>query len=213
MWKEIPGYEGYYEVDEHGNVRSVERIIERSDGRRSSRKSRIKKQTADKDGYMTVHLSKDGKNRRVKVHRLVAILFVEGYAEGLEVNHKDYDRTNNDYKNLEWATHTDNVNYSVRAGRFKDRSARQNRAVKSGRGTDRDRRKFGADNGMSIPVQICLPNGSVFSFSCIRDCAKFLISSNYIESRSVSGAENMLRRAMNADKRYYSMTVLPQPSQ
>lgn len=49
----------------------------------------------------------------VSVHRYVAHAWVNGYFKGAEVNHKDFDRTNNNAENLEWVSHSDNIQYSV----------------------------------------------------------------------------------------------------
>lgn len=49
----------------------------------------------------------------VPVHLYVAHGWVEGYFEGAEVNHKDFDRNNFNADNLEWVTHSNNVKYSV----------------------------------------------------------------------------------------------------
>lgn len=73
------------------------------------------------DGYFVVGLNKGKKENgwdnygSVFVHRLVLCAFVDErfYADGWEVNHKDYNRQNNNLENLEWITHGDNVRYSV----------------------------------------------------------------------------------------------------
>lgn len=77
------------------------------------------------DGYREVYLrgkeiNKNGNIMRskVKVHRIVAELFIPKPKrdEILEVNHKDCDRMNCNYMNLEWMTHLENVRYSVKCG-------------------------------------------------------------------------------------------------
>ena len=75
------------------------------------------KQRESSDGYMVVTI---GKNNRglVKVHTIIAKLFVDGYKDGYEVNHKDFNRKNNSYDNLEWVSHQENVRLSVDAGHW-----------------------------------------------------------------------------------------------
>lgn len=77
------------------------------------------------DGYREVELNGNGKNKngnriryRVKVHTIVANLFVPKPTskEKLEVNHKDCDRMNCHYTNLEWVTHLENIRYSIKCG-------------------------------------------------------------------------------------------------
>ena len=77
MWKSVNGYEGYYEVNEFGVVRSLDRYIERSDGTVQLRKAREMTQWENRDGYLTVKLSRDGVSQRIPVHRLVGMAFVD----------------------------------------------------------------------------------------------------------------------------------------
>lgn len=69
----------------------------------------------------TTYLSKDGYpcfGGGIPVHLYVAHGWVDGYFDGAEVNHKDFDRTNYNADNLEWTTHVDNVHYSSEANRY-----------------------------------------------------------------------------------------------
>lgn len=64
----------------------------------------------------TIHYNPDGYpcfGMGIPVHLFVAHAWVDGYKEGLEVNHKDFDRNNFHADNLEWVTHGDNVKYSA----------------------------------------------------------------------------------------------------
>lgn len=72
------------------------------------------KQRLNDDGYYIVTLGKLEEGRSsFFVARLVGMLFVDGYEEGKEINHKDFCRTNNYYKNLEWITHKENIDYTL----------------------------------------------------------------------------------------------------
>jgi hypothetical protein len=77
------------------------------------------KQRLNLDGYLEVTMGRE-KGRRItkRVHRLVAELFVPNPNNLPEVNHKDYNRSNPRYDNLEWISHSDNIKYSSKAGRF-----------------------------------------------------------------------------------------------
>lgn len=78
------------------------------------------KQRLNRDGYLMVTLGREkGKRTAFPVHRLVALLFVPNPNGYPEVNHKDYNRANPRYDNLEWVTHKDNVTYSSCEGRYK----------------------------------------------------------------------------------------------
>lgn len=71
-----------------------------------------KKLRKDKDGYLTVSLYKNNKETNCKVHRLVGTYFVDGYFEGAIINHKDENKSNNNYWNLEWCTVEYNNKYN-----------------------------------------------------------------------------------------------------
>ena len=77
------------------------------------------KQRINKDGYLEVTLGRaNGKRTTFRVHRLVALLFVPNPNDYEEVNHKDYNRANPRYDNLEWVTHEQNVKYSSNNGKY-----------------------------------------------------------------------------------------------
>jgi NUMOD4 motif/HNH endonuclease len=103
IWKDIKGFEGYYQVSRFGEVKSLDRVIDKE----HHYFQRILKKLVSKE-YYSVALCKDGKVIRNSVHVLVAKAFVPGYAPGLEVNHKDGNKKNNYYKNLEWITKSGN---------------------------------------------------------------------------------------------------------
>ena len=105
-WKPIKEYEESYEVSSFGNIRSLDRTIVYGDkrGNYHNRKGQILKPTLS-NGYETVSLS----GKTFTVHYLVAKHFVTGYKEGYVVNHIDYNKNNNFYKNLEWVTQSDNI--------------------------------------------------------------------------------------------------------
>ena len=73
-------------------------------------------QRNNKDGYMQITVGKTGNRSQYRVHRMVAEAFIPNPDNLPEVNHKDNDRTNNCVDNLEWCTHTYNVQYSIDSG-------------------------------------------------------------------------------------------------
>lgn len=97
-WKPITGYQGFYEVSDHGRVARVDK----------GERHEIKVQINAKNGYCYAHLSKNGKVKAFRVHRLVAEHFVEKREGAEDVNHKDGNKTNNMYSNLEWVTPSEN---------------------------------------------------------------------------------------------------------
>lgn len=101
-WRDIPSYEGKYQVSNLGNVRAL-----------NYHRQKITKLIIahkDKNGYLRVGLYRNGKIKNYQVHRLVMSAFVE--KSNLTVNHKDEDKQNNKLDNLEYMTNKENVRYS-----------------------------------------------------------------------------------------------------
>lgn len=115
IWKDIVGYEGFYQVSSHGQVRSLDRIVP-SKGSVRKVKGQLLAQTTDRDGYKHLRLRKYGLEKSFFVHRLVAIAFIRNRkpADNNQINHKDEVKNNNHYSNLEWCTAEYNVNYGTR---------------------------------------------------------------------------------------------------
>ena len=106
-WKELPGYEGLYEVSDTGLVKSL-------------RSNKILSQR-QWDNYLVVRLQRvDGTITTKGVHRLVMETFcpLEDYTN-MTVNHIDHDKINNQLNNLEWMTNADNIRESFQAGLHK----------------------------------------------------------------------------------------------
>jgi hypothetical protein len=104
MIKDVLGYEGLYTIDDKGQVYS------------NYKGGRTLKKVLDPDGYETVCLHKDGKQRNQRVHRLVAKAFIGDNDSSMSVNHKDGNKLNNAVDNLEWMTFADNNKHAYKNG-------------------------------------------------------------------------------------------------
>jgi len=118
FWKDIPTYEGYYQASSLGRIRSLSRDTTRSNGRPFKITGRVLKPALNKDGYYKCALCVNKKLKSYRVHRLIAMAFHKSdyRQEGLEVNHIDGDKTNNELTNLELITHSENVQHSFDNG-------------------------------------------------------------------------------------------------
>jgi hypothetical protein len=103
VWKDIKGYEKRYQVSNLGNVRKIWKT-----------KITICNPSCDSNGYKQIVLTKNGKRKSYKVHRLVAMEFIPNPNNDKEINHKDENKQNNFVENLEWCTHLYNSNYGTR---------------------------------------------------------------------------------------------------
>lgn len=110
IWKDIPGYEGYYQVSNIGNVKS----LERKDKLGRKVRSKIITPIVTSKGYLEVGLYKDGNRHIFKIHRLVGLAFIPTVKDKNEINHIDENKQNNMVDNLEWCNRSENVNHGNR---------------------------------------------------------------------------------------------------
>lgn len=113
IWKEIPNY-SKYQVSNTGKIKSKSRSWVCSRGHSITRKEKILKGSYDKDKYVKVSLVNDNnKIKRLSVHRIVAMVFLEDYNEKLQVNHIDGNKENNSSNNLEMVTSKENIHHAI----------------------------------------------------------------------------------------------------
>lgn len=113
-WKDIPGYEGRYQISSHGRVKSLSRpVCVKKDKQCRIIEEKIMVLHENLSGYKVVWLRFPGTHRKFFVHRLVAIAFLENPDGKETVNHKNKDRTCNTIDNLEWMTFNENQYHRV----------------------------------------------------------------------------------------------------
>jgi hypothetical protein len=112
IWKDIKGYEGLYQISNHGRVKSLDRFIIDKNGVSKFKKGCVLKQGSYSNGYKFVQLRPIITQHNWSVHRLVAIHFIDNPLNKQCINHKDCNRTNNHVDNLEWCTHSENTLHS-----------------------------------------------------------------------------------------------------
>lgn len=108
IWKFIPGYEDMYMVSNFGNVKSVDRKVKHNFGGYAIKKGLLLKKIKDKDGYLFVNLKKNQKGVKYRIHRLVCVCFIENTENKPQVNHINGIKNDNNLKNLEWCTLSEN---------------------------------------------------------------------------------------------------------
>lgn len=116
IWKPVVGYEGLYEVSNHGNVRSLDRFVKTE---KIPRKGKILTPRVDVkgNGYRYTNLSRNGKGMKVSVHVLVLEAFVGIRPSKLHhARHKDGNPENPRLDNLEWGTVAENMQDKLKHG-------------------------------------------------------------------------------------------------
>ena len=118
-WRDIVGYEGYYQISNKGRVKSFHY------GRSYFLKTKINSR-----GYEGVVLSRKGVEKNFSIHVLVAEAFIPNPENKRTVNHKDADKLNNCVENLEWATHRENAIHAWQNGLYSLRKGIENPLAK-----------------------------------------------------------------------------------
>ena len=116
VFTDIRDYEGYYQVSNYGNVRSLDRVIKEKTGKTQTLKGRILKQRINPGGYHYIELGKNGTKATFAVHQLVAQAFIPNPDSKPTVNHIDGNKLNNSVANLEWSTYSENLKHAYKTG-------------------------------------------------------------------------------------------------
>lgn len=114
-WRDIPGYEGLYQVSNFGRVKKLDTYLADKNGRRCHRKGCVlkpniwKQKTRLSTNRVAVDLYKNGKRKTFRIHRLVALAFIPNPENKPDINHRDGNGENNRTDNLEWVTKNENM--------------------------------------------------------------------------------------------------------
>ena len=106
IWKDIKNYEGFYQVSNKGNVKSL--------NYNHTGKEKLMKLSKYKNGYLCVHLHIKEKNKTFLIHRLVAEAFISNPNNYSEINHINGNKSINNYLNLEWISHAENIKHAYK---------------------------------------------------------------------------------------------------
>lgn len=110
-WRDIKDFEGLYKISNYGRVKSL---------KRTTTKEHILKVYYTKRGYCRINLYKDGRKKNYFIHSLVMNIFdFNYYNSGLQINHKDENKSNNHIDNLEWCDNLYNIRYGTGIERSK----------------------------------------------------------------------------------------------
>ena len=114
VWKTIPGFEGEYEASDHGRVRSLDRVIVESTGRRRKLTGRVLRPASRPSGHLCIVLGRKGGTW--DVHVVVALTFIGPKPSRNEVLHRDHNPQNNHISNLRYGTRSENLLHDYESG-------------------------------------------------------------------------------------------------
>lgn len=115
LWADIPGYEGLYQINSIGEVRSLPKIrLIRN--KQQFYSMRLLKAAPTNNGYLIVSLWKNGEIKRCHIHRLIAETFIPNPLNKEQVNHINGVKSDNRIENLEWATQSENTIHAFKNG-------------------------------------------------------------------------------------------------
>lgn len=220
IWKDIDGYEGYYQVSNLGRVKSLKREVIRSDGHLRPIKECILTPIENNDGYYQIKLSMNGKSHTKRIHQLVGLSFLDKpndfTLDKYEINHIDCDRKNNDVNNLEWITHGDNVRYSIENNNHvctRDLTGDKNpnygnHTLSNYYRANPDKAiellsRRGSQNGRSVAIELYdIDMNYIKTFDWIGGCAEYLILHNISKSKNVNTLRTNITSSIKNNKPY-----------
>jgi len=173
IWKDIPNYDGLYQVSNLGRVKSLVGW----NGKKYIKREKILKGGLNKKGYIQCVLSNNGIHKTVKIHRLVALYFIKNNKNKPQVNHIDCDKLNNKATNLEWVTNKENREHACVNGLH----------FKLLRGKENDVCDYYLSNNVSV-----LKTAEVFNST--REVVGRILKERKIKIRKASGKNHYKRR-------------------
>ena len=138
IFKDILGYEGIYQISNTGEVKKLAQTEKSYHGKSYLKEHTLKHEIVKRNhtSYARVSLSKEGKVTRYSIHRLVGLHFIDNPENKPQINHKDNNGLNNDYTNLEWVTHSENMLHAVKQDRLPNKQILINLAIERSKATN-----------------------------------------------------------------------------
>lgn len=172
IWKPVVGNEENYIISESGKLMRISKA-------RGTVPGHILSPSLNEKGYLFTRLKFNDKYKKCFIHRLVCIAFHPNTENKPQVNHKDANKLNNHYTNLEWCTNDENCDHAVK-NKLKPKTYLG---------------KFGPDHNRSIPITaINIDTGERINFIGINECARKLNANSAAIWRTLKGEFSHTKR-------------------
>lgn len=161
IWKDIPGWEGFYQVSNYGRIKSSKRTISDKNGITRPISPRIIKThpSGKTRAYLGFGSHRNGKSGRIYVHKAVAMAFIENPEHKPTIDHIDTNTFNNNVNNLRWTTVHENLSNPITSKKISK--------AKSGKNCF-----FYGKRLHAKPILRIAQDGSTKRYECIQDAVK-----------------------------------------
>ena len=157
LWRPMVNYEGWYEVSNLGRYRRAKPGFGTSVGK-------VLKLHANNRGYQYAQPCKDSKKRNLLIHRLVMEAFIGPCPDGIQVNHKDGDKSNNRLDNLEYMTQSENMVHGREMGLFRPiRGEERCNSILTEENVHEIRRLVGKETPKEIAARFGVSRGLIYN--------------------------------------------------
>lgn len=109
IWKPIPGFEGYYEVSDHGRIKSLPRRLRGRGTNKRITRIKILRPRVNGSGYLTFMPCINYATKSITIHSVVMLAFIGPRPDGMQIDHVDYNKKNNCLSNLRYCTPRQNM--------------------------------------------------------------------------------------------------------
>lgn len=158
----------------------------------------------NEDGYLVVTLRNDsGKRKTLRVHRLVAEVFIPNRFNKSEVNHKDGVKTNNKISNLEWTTHSENIKHAW-DNKLLSNTTQRIKKISQGNVEFAKRNDYENFNAKCV---LCLETKK--SFRSIRQASiEYNVDRNYIAKSCITDNPKLVTHEINNSDKKFTWTFI-----